>query len=374
MSVPTSAWKLRLPVLLLGACALLPACTPGDAARPSAADETRAALTVETALAEMRPMQVRLTAVGTVTAWRELVIGSQMNGLAVVEMAVDAGDRVSEGQLLLRLDNAVLRTQIDQQKAAIAEAEANLENAEQEQARSDALVTSRAISQQTADTRKTTLRTSRAKLDAAKAALAEQEAQFARTEVRAPAAGLVSSRAVDVGQVVSTGTELVRIIRDNRLQVDARVPEGELALVREGAPVEVTGPDGRTTAATIRQIAPVLDSTTRLAVVHVDLPADTGLKAGMFARVALDGASALSLTVPRSALVWRGGKAGVFLLGSGGTVTLTPVETGRQVDGRVEIRSGLEAGDRIVTAGAGLLSSGDRVSFAHAAAAREASR
>ncbi len=185
MSVLTSAWKLRLPVLLLGACALLPACTPGDAARPSAADEARAALNVETAPAEMRPMQVRLTAVGTVTAWRELVIGSQMNGLAVVEMAVDAGDRVSEGQLLLRLDNAVLRTQIDQQKASIAEAEANLENAEQEQARSDALVTSRAISQQTADTRKTTLRTSRAKLDAAKAALAEQEAQFARTEVRA---------------------------------------------------------------------------------------------------------------------------------------------------------------------------------------------
>ncbi len=111
------------------------------------------------------------------------------------------------------------------------------------------------------------------------------------------------------------------------------MPEGELALVREGATVEVTGPDGRTTAATIRQIAPVLDSTTRLAVVHVDLPADTGLKAGMFARVALDGASALSLTVPRSALVWRGGKAGVFLLNSAGTVTLTPVETGRQVDG-----------------------------------------
>ncbi|OZA72809.1 MAG: hypothetical protein B7X78_00225 [Sphingomonadales bacterium 39-62-4] len=219
----------------------------------------------------------------------------------------------------------------------------------------------RAISQQTADTRKTTVKTARAKRDAAKAALAQLQAQLAQTEVRAPAGGLVSARSVDVGQVVSLGTELVRIIRDNRLQVDARVPEGDLALVKEGGEVEVTGPDGTATPATIRQIAPVLDATTRLVVVHIDLPQGTALKSGMFARVGLKGAADRALAVPRSALVWRTGKAHVFLLAEGRTAVLTPVETGRQADGHVEIRAGLSAGDVVVTRGAGLLSNGDHV-------------
>ena len=356
------ALRLTLCVVLL---ALLPACTPGDAARAPAVAEARAALTVEAAAVEARPTRGALTAIGTVTPWRELTIGAQLNGLAVVEMAVDAGDRVEQGQLLLRLDDAILRTQIAQQDAAIAEAEANLENAEQEQDRADTLIATRAISQQTVDTRKTTVKTARAKRDAAKAALAELQAQLAQTQVRAPAGGLVSTRAVDVGQVVSLGTELVRIIRDNRLQVDAKVPEGDLALVREGGPVEVTGPDGTVTPATIRQIAPVLDATTRLAVVHVDLPQGTALKSGMFARVGLKGAVDRGLAVPRSALVWRGGRAHVFLLAEGRTAVLTPVDTGRQADAHVEIRAGLSAGDVVVTRGAGLLSNGDLVQVAN---------
>lgn len=353
-----SARRRTLCVLLL---ALLPACTPGDAARAPAAPEARAALTVEVAAVEARATRGTLTAIGTVTPWRELTIGAQLNGLAVVEMAVDAGDRVEQGQLLLRLDDAVLRTQIAQQDAAIAEAEANLENAEQEQDRADTLIATRAISQQTVDTRKTTVKTARAKRDAAKAALAQLQAQLAQTEVRAPAGGLVSARSVDVGQVVSLGTELVRIIRDNRLQVDARVPEGDLALVKEGGEVEVTGPDGTATPAIIRQIAPVIDATTRLVVVHIDLPQGTALKSGMFARVGLKGAADRALAVPRSALVWRTGKAHVFLLAEGRTAVLTPVETGRQADGHVEIRAGLSAGDVVVTRGAGLLSNGDHV-------------
>ncbi|OYZ98487.1 MAG: hypothetical protein B7X99_11355, partial [Rhizobiales bacterium 17-65-6] len=207
----------------------------------------------------------------------------------------------------------------------------------------------------------TTVKTARAKRDAAKAALAQLQAQLAQTEVRAPAGGLVSARSVDVGQVVSLGTELVRIIRDNRLQVDARVPEGDLALVKEGGEVDVTGPDGTATPAIIRQIAPVLDATTRLVVVHIDLPQGTALKSGMFARVGLKGAADRALAVPRSALVWRTGKAHVFLLAEGRTAVLTPVETGRQADGHVEIRAGLSAGDVVVTRGAGLLSNGDHV-------------
>lgn len=344
----------RLALLVLFCCL----------ARPTLAapvSEPRPALTVEASRVDRRPLRSVILATGTVTAWRELRIASEASGLAVIDVAVEEGASVKKGDLLVSLNDTVLRAQIAQQEAAIAEARANVATAESNLERGRTLIGNKVISDQTMDERENTLATSRAKLAAAEAALGQLRAQLAQTRIAAPAAGLISSRAVNIGQVVSIGTELVSMVQDGRLEVDALVPETDLATVKAGQSVAITGPSGARGEGRVRAVAPIVESKTRLGTVHVALPADTTLKPGMFARAEIAADSATAMTVPQSALVWRGGEASVFLLGRDNVVAARLVRTGRHVEGQVEITDGLTGDETVVTKGAGFLADGDLV-------------
>jgi HlyD family secretion protein len=296
------------------------------------------------------------------------VIGSEASGLAVAEIAVEEGQRVGEGDLLVRLNDAALNAEIAEQNALIDEAAANLASSQRELGRAEQLVTTRAISQQTADERATTVKTNEAKLIAAKAVLEQLKVQLARTRILAPDDGLVLKRSVSLGQVVSTGTELVRMVQRSRLQVDASVAEAELLAVQAGDGVRVIDPAGRSLSATVRELAPSVDATSRLGIARIDLPADSGLKPGMFVRVEIETEPRVALAVPRQALVWRTNGAGVFVVNSDASVALNPVVTGRQMDDLVEITSGLAENQRIVSEGAAFLNDGDRVQVGTSAA------
>ncbi|MDF2997081.1 MAG: efflux transporter periplasmic adaptor subunit [Xanthobacteraceae bacterium] len=354
-------------LLLLLAALLLAACTPAETADRTTPDK-RAALTVAVATAARQTVRNRILASGSVAPWRELVIGSEASGLAVAEIAVEEGQRVGEGDLLVRLNDAALNAEIAEQNALIDEAAANLASSQRELGRAEQLVTTRAISQQTADERATTVKTNEAKLIAAKAVLEQLKVQLARTRILAPDDGLVLKRSVSLGQVVSTGTELVRMVQRSRLQVDASVAEAELLAVQAGDGVRVIDPAGRSLSATVRELAPSVDATSRLGIARIDLPADSGLKPGMFVRVEIETEPRVALAVPRQALVWRTNGAGVFVVNSDASVALNPVVTGRQMDDLVEITSGLAENQRIVSEGAAFLNDGDRVQVGTSAA------
>jgi HlyD family secretion protein len=362
--------RMRRPAgraLLLLACILVSACTRGETA-DQPATEPRAALTVAVATVGRQTVRNRILASGSVSPWRELVIGSEASGLAVAEIAVEEGQRVGKGDLLVRLNDAALNAEIAEQNALIDEAAANLASARLELDRAEKLVTTKAISQQTADERATTVKTTEAKLAAAKAVLDQLKVQLTRTRILAPDDGYVLKRSVSLGQVVSTGTELVRMVQRSRLEVDASVAEAELLAVRAGDGVRVTDPAGRSLIASVRELAPSVDATSRLGIVRIDLPADSGLRPGMFVRVEIETEPRIALAVPRQALVWRTGGAGVFVVQTDVSVALSPVVTGRQMDDLVEITSGLAENDKVVSEGAAFLNDGDKVQIGTAAA------
>lgn len=331
------------------------------------------ALTVVVAPVAERVLQPRIIATGNVSAWREMPVSTEASGLAVTEISVDEGDTVEAGALLARLNSSILGAQITQQEAAIAELEATLANA-QSDVRRARTVTTGVISAQTAEQRETLVKTTTAKIAAARAALAETNARLKQTEIRAPASGIVATRSVTLGQVVQTGTEMFRLIQESRIEVNALVPEADLSRVRAGQSVRVIGPNGEAQVGSVRIVAPVVDAKTRLGTARVALPPATTLKPGMFARVEISADPIASLAVPLKAVVWDQSKPAVFKVTDGGTAVLTDVSLGHKTSDEVEVTGGLRAGDHVVVEGAGLLKDGDTVRVEMASVQGKANR
>lgn len=298
--------------------------------------------------------------IGTVAAWREMPISSEANGLAILEIRADEGDTVEKGQVLARLNQSLLLAQMDQNKAAVAEAEASLANALSDQKRAHA-VTSGVISQQTIEQRETLVKTATAKLASVQALLEETKARLAQTEIVAPTKAIVATRSATLGQVVQTGTELFRLIQDGRIEVNALVPEADMFKILPQQSARIVDPMGRVSHGAVRLVAPVVDANTRLGTVRVTLPADTKLKPGMFVRVEIEAGGTAALAVPLKALVWRDGKAAVFTVSDEGTAVLKTIAIGRKTGSAVEVVQGLSADERIVVEGAGLLIDGEKV-------------
>ncbi|MFZ2870523.1 efflux RND transporter periplasmic adaptor subunit [Zavarzinia sp.] len=350
--------------LLLTAGLLCLALTPptawAEGSRPPA-------MTVTVVRAAEHPLARQVVASGTIRPWEEITVAAEAQGLAVVEVAADEGDSVAAGAILLRLNDSVLKAQRAQQaanleaaRAMLAEASANLSRARDLQPRG-------AVSQQSLDERLASQRTASANVAVAEAALAEIDARLAQTVIRAPVAGIVSARGVNLGQVVNAGSEMFRLIRDGRLELQAEVPETAFGRLRPdlAAAIEV---DGRpeTLPATLRRLSPTVDPRTRLGIAYLALGPDAGLHPGMFATARIDLGTADLLMVPQASIVWRGGIEGVFVIGDAGIARFAPIETGLRRDGLVEIRQGLKTGDPIALLGAGFLSDGDVVGVAEA--------
>lgn len=338
----------------------------------------QASLTVSVEKVRRNEIGSAINATGTVQAWQEATIGAQESGLQLMQMLVAEGDRVGKGEVVARLDDAVLKAQLAEQQAAIEQARATLEAAETAAARARTLIASNAISAETAEERATTVRTSQAQLVQAEAAANNIAAQLARTEIHAPFDGTVSTRPAVAGSIVQSGTELMRIVRDGKVEVAVQVPEKDLAAIIAGQAATIADASGKVFSGKVGSIAEKVDGTTRLGTVYVEPQDRSALRPGMFARVSIATSSVEMLNVAESALTWRDGKPGVFVVGKDGKVAARIVETGNRRGGRIAIVSGLAEGDSVVVAGAGFLSNGNLVRVtadeAHAGDAAEAAR
>jgi RND family efflux transporter MFP subunit len=355
----------------IAAALALTACGGHDAAGEDAPAGNAAGQTVRVQAVALETLPRTVTASGTVTAWEEVPVGAETGGLTATAVHVDEGSYVRQGQPLVQMNDALLRAQLRQQQAAVQTAEANAARDDAALARAQELRDRGFLSQAGLDTALANQRSSQANLAAAQAALSEIRTRLSQATVRAPVSGLVTRRNVTRGQIIAAGTELFRIVRDGRLELDAQVPEAELSLVRAGQPAVIeAGREGGGTGV-VRIVTPEVDPQSRLGVARVAL-SNTSLKPGMFARARIDVGAQPALTVPSAAVVFREGQAGVFVLGANSTVRFTPIRTGPRSGATVAVTSGLTAGQRIVTQGAGFLGDGDRVIVAGAAPAAPA--
>lgn len=343
----------------------------GGCSKKSATDEKAAApkpaLSVTVVQPVLHDIPLTLTANGSIAAWQEAIIGSEISDLRLIKVNAQVGDIVKKNQVLAVFSDESVLADIAQSQAAVAEAEANLTEAKTNAEAAKQVSSSGALSKQQVNQYLTGEKTAKAKLQSAKAHLDSQLLRLKYTKVLASDDGVISSRTATLGAVTARGQELFRMIRQNRLEWRGEVTAAEMAQLKPGMTVKVEVPNVGSIQGKLRVLAPTLDEKSRNGLIYVDLPAaaEHGLRAGMFARGEFAMGTSTALTIPQTALSLRDGFSYVFKLGAQNgdlsKVLQVKVQLGRRTADSFEIVSGLKAEDRLVATGASFLSNGDTV-------------
>ncbi len=327
----------------------------------SAAGEGKAALTVSLVSPISTTWPECFAVSGDVSAWQESVIGAEVGGLKLEEVFVNIGDTVRKGQVLARFSEETTRADLDQAEASVAEAEANLAFYRDQAERARRLSGTGTVSREQELQYDANEKTGAAKLASAKAQFVNQQLKLRYTQVLAPDDGLISSRTATVGAVLSTGSELFRLIRQSRLEWRAEVPAERLARMSPGLEVSLQPVGTPAVAGRIRQISPVVSSDTRTGLVYVDLPEPGPLKAGMYVSGQITFGDTPALHLPESVIVYRDGYQYAMKVDAARRIHQLKVTVGRRQGSQVEVLSGVALGDELVASGGSFLNENDRV-------------
>jgi RND family efflux transporter MFP subunit len=344
---------------------LLTACGEPPSAPRAASRE--AVMTVTAAPLERVELKRTISMTGSVFAWQDVIIASEVGGYRVAEVFVDVGDEVRKGQKLVALSTALLEAEVATKDAVFAQRRAELANASAALERGQALSNMNLLSQADLDRLTSEELASRSRLESARADLETSQLRLKFTDVTAPDDGVITSRTVTVGQIAQAGGEMLRLLRNGRIEWRGEAPETRLAELAPGQPVNVFTADGTKFHGTIRVVSPTISADNRTALVYVDLPPDERLRPGMFARGEIEIGTGPAYTVPLESIVSADGYSYVFVLGADNTVARRRIETGALQGDSMEVLSGLEGGERIVIKGAGFLKDGDLVGVASGA-------
>lgn len=343
------------------AAALLSACGGKTDAQAAALKPT---LTVEVVSPRRESWPRAVGASGPIAPWQEASIGTELNGVRLDEVRVNVGDQVTRGQLLARYNADSLQADLARMDAQVAEAAAALEKARVDAENADRLASTGAFSQQDIHSIHTQAAVAEARLASAKAQRDSQALRVRYASVVAPDDGVISSRSATVGAVAAPGAELFRLIRRGRVEWRAEVRADALPQLKPGTRAVIHGLDGRPVAATLRQVAPSVNAETLNGIVYVDVPAGSGLAAGMFVSGEFELAPSDALALPESVLVFRNGNRYVMQLDTANRIHEVKVQTGRRRDKDVEIVDGIDASARLALAGGAFLNDGDLVTVA----------
>jgi RND family efflux transporter MFP subunit len=320
-----------------------------------------ASIAVSLDKAVMRNMERSIIASGPVSAWEEMQLGVELSGVRVTSLRVDVGEHVTRGQVLLELDHRSLDSDLRQADAALREAKAGVQLANINLNRGQKLSASQLISASALDELRATLVQAQARLATSQAVRDGVQLRRDFAVLRAPDNGIISKRLVQPGQVVMAGSELLRLIRDGRLEWRAELNEADLARVQTGQKILLQSSSGTAVEGSVRVVSPGLDSSTRTGTLYADLPSPGGLKAGTFLEGRILIGNAQTLMVPVAAVVQRDGHSYVFKVNAKNIAQRIRIISGMSEKGFVEIIKGLNAGDAVVNTGAGFLNDGDPV-------------
>jgi RND family efflux transporter MFP subunit len=362
------------PLVLLIALVLLTSCGNEPPHRSATSPSTPVAVQVAAILTQEWPAVYEAT--GTVRARTAGTVSSKVMGY-VQQVSVQVGDRVREGQVLVTLDareleegvrgaeagRAAVQSAIPEAESAVTAAKANLDLAQTTFKRIENLAAKKSISNQEFDEASAKLKAAQANYEMARAQRAQLDPRLARAEqelrsaaimrdyarIAAPFSGIVTAKSVEPGNLATPGAPLLTIEQDGVYRLEASVDESRLPSARAGATVEVAleGLD-RKLNARVSEVVPAVDSASRSSIVKIDLPRIPQLRSGMFGRAFFPLGSRKVVVVPASAIVERGQLQSVFVA-EDGTARTRLVTTGQRAKDLVEVLSGLNAGEKIVT-------------------------
>jgi len=304
-----------------------------------------------------------VTASGPLAAKRDQPIGIAGQGGRVTRVFVDAGSWVGAGQVLASVDTSVQAQQSAQQAAQIAAAKANAELAQSEYDRAQALVGRGFISKTDLETKKAARDSAAAQVRVAEAQLGQTRAQIAQLYVRAPTAGLILSRSVEVGQIVSPGSgALFHEALGGEMEMQAQLSQQDLQFVHVGMPVTVT-PIGSPQSFTgsVWQVAPVIDAQSRLGQVRISIPYSPAIRPGGFADAKISAGTTTAPLLPQSAVLSDDQGNFVYVIDVDNKVQRRGIQIGTVSDAGVTIASGLTGQERVVLSAGPFLNPGQKV-------------
>ncbi|CAH0348726.1 efflux RND transporter periplasmic adaptor subunit [soil metagenome] len=308
-------------------------------------------------------VQRTVTATGSLNARIDMPVGVVGEGGQVVRVLVQPGDWVRAGQTLAVIERSVQSEQAKSLAAQIAVAQADAKLAKAQLDRARQLVGRGFISQADIDQREATLAASNARVGVAQAQLAEQRARNGRLDIRAPASGLVLTRAVEPGQVVGTGSGvLFRVAKNGEMELRAMLSEADLARVRSGVPASVTPVGGtQSVAGHVWQVSPVIDPVSRQGIARVAVPYTPAIRPGGFAAVSIVTSTGDAPLLPESAVQSDPAGNYVYIVNAKNQVERRAVTVGQVSSAGVAVTSGLNGKERIVASAGAFLNPGQKV-------------
>ena len=321
----------------------------------------RAALTVNTVKPTRDNWPLTIPATGSLAAWQEAVIAAETGGLRITELFVDIGTVVRRGQKLAQLAQELVQADLEQQQARVVQAKAELAEARANADRARGVIGSNAMSEQQINQYIIGQDKAHANLVAAEAQLKNPQIRLNQTTIVAVDDGVISARTATLGAVVQVGTELFRMVRQNRIEWRAEVMADQVGNIKSGQKARLQLSNGESMVGAVRIAAPTFDVNSRKTLVYVDLPASKSAHPGMFASGEILVGVASTLTLPQTAVVLRDGFSYVFEIGDAQHVIKRKVTTGRRAEDRIEIVDGLAEQALVVATGGAFLNDGDTV-------------
>jgi multidrug efflux pump subunit AcrA (membrane-fusion protein) len=341
--------------------------------------------------------------VGTVKSRTSTTLSSKIVG-TILALPVREGSQVEAGQVLVELDDRDIAAQLRRAEAGLREAEASVGEADQAiaaataaraaaEAQRDLAAATLARYQRLLDRKSVApqeydqvaarhkaaaadveragaevqaLQAKRqqifARIEAAKAEVSSARVMHGYARITAPFSGVVTTKHVDVGALAAPGTPLLTLEDSRRYWLEAAIPESQATSVRRGQSLSVSIEAAALSVnATVSEIVPAADPTTRTILVRVDLPAAAGLRSGLFGRAWVPVGRRQAILVARQALIERGQLQGVYVVGQDDIARFRLVRTGQASKGEVEILSGLTGGEKVVLAGVEKVTDGARI-------------
>jgi HlyD family secretion protein len=345
-----------------------PAAAPAAAGGPAASQGATPTVTV---IVPGRQQVTRIiTATGNLAAKRDIPVGVSGEGGRVVRVLVDRGQWVAAGQTLAIIERSVQTQQAAQQSAQIevARADARLQQSNLE--RAQALVARGFISKAELEDKRATRDAALARVRLAQAQLAETRARMGLLDVRAPTAGLILDRSVEVGQVVGPGSgALFRMAEGGQMELRAKLAQEDLQRLSVGEPASVT-PVGSTIAykGAIWQISPIIDPQSRQGEARILIPYNPNLRPGGFGSVQITAGAADAPLLPESAVQNDDSGSYVYLVGPDNKIVRRNIHIASVNDQGIVVGDGLSGNERVVLAAGAFVNPGDKVIPRRAAA------
>ena len=338
----SAASRLLLAAVLVSACS--------DAPPASGAEQAAAAASLASHVVKASRVPRETAFDGAVEAINQSTVSAQTTG-RVVELPFDVGDYVEKDAVIVRFTTTEQRARTGGAEAALAEARARLAEAQLAFDRTRDIYEKKLVAKAQLDKAAADLDAARARAAAAQAALTEARESLGYTVIRAPYAGIVVARHVQLGETVAPGRQLMTGLSLEHLRAVVEIPQQHIGPLRKHRKARVILPDGKSIAAAELRIPPSADPSMHTFRVLVTLPpGEHGVFPGTLVKVAFVSGEEERVLIPPESIVRRGEVTGVYVVGAGGRIGLRYLRLGTAAaDGGVPVLAGLAAGERIAT-------------------------